>query len=317
MTKISDGIIGLAVADALGVPVEFQSRAVLEQNPVVNMRAYGTYNQPKGTWSDDSSLTFCLADSLCDGYDLKSMARKFIAWKNAEIWTPHGAVFDIGNTTSRSIRVLDKIFKTNDLERFEYLKYEADEYSNGNGSLMRIFPLYFYLKGKSIETQFNVIWDVSALTHGHIRSAIACLIYLVLIDEIVKGQNPKEAYKTTQKRIKSFYKTQDLSTHEQAIFSRVIEQNIALEKRANIKSDGYVIHSLEAAIWCFLNQDSYESTVLTAVNLGEDTDTTAAIVGGLAGLYYGKKAIPTDWISSLVQLNKIEQLCDRVEKKYQ
>ena len=96
---VHSAIIGLAVADALGVPVEFEDRSKLAADPVTDIRGYGTYNQPPGTWSDDSSLTFCLADSLCEGYDLADIARKFVAWRKAEIWTPHGEVFDIGMTT--------------------------------------------------------------------------------------------------------------------------------------------------------------------------------------------------------------------------
>jgi len=103
MNPVRNALIGLAIGDALGVPVEFNSRADLDDNPVKEMRAFGTYNQPKGTWSDDSSLTFCLAEALLDGIQLKSIAKNFVAWKQEAYWTAHNEVFDIGITTSKSI----------------------------------------------------------------------------------------------------------------------------------------------------------------------------------------------------------------------
>jgi len=218
MNKVRDALIGLAVGDAIGVPVEFQSREELDKDPVIDMREYGTYNQPKGTWSDDSSLTFCLADSLLSGYNLKDIANKFIAWRDNNEWTPHGTVFDIGITTNKSISKLKKHISDNNEESIKSINSNADEFSNGNGSLMRILPLYFYIKEFPINKQFEIIWEVSALTHGHIRSAISCLIYLVLIDEIIKGKTKFEAYETTQQKIKGFFKSQKYLNLKKNIF---------------------------------------------------------------------------------------------------
>jgi len=310
-------LIGLAIGDALGVPVEFQSRAELKKSPVSDMRAYGTYNQPKGTWSDDSSLTFCLAESLLGSYGLKDIAEKLISYKTEAHWTPYGEVFDIGITTSQSIDVLIKIMESGDIERLKTLKYEADEYSNGNGSLMRILPLYFYLKEKGLEENFDTIWEVSALTHGHIRSAIACLLYLILCDELIKPGDKAEAYAGMQKRVKSFFDQREIADREKAHFQRIVNQDIHAQPEQEIKSSGYVIDSLEAAIWCLMKSDSYEATVLRAVNLGEDTDTTAAIAGGLAGLLYSEVDFPAEWKQALARVGEIEELCDGLEAKYE
>lgn len=137
-TVIHSSIFGLVVGDALGVPVEFKKRDFLKRFPVTDMQAYGVHDQPLGTWSDDSSLTFCLAESLCSGYNLDHIAQKFLQWFNAEIWTPHGKVFDIGIATAEAIKMIkhgaDPI-----------LCGGASEMDNGNGSLMRILPLLFYL----------------------------------------------------------------------------------------------------------------------------------------------------------------------------
>ncbi|MFK7946447.1 MAG: ADP-ribosylglycohydrolase family protein [Saprospiraceae bacterium] len=317
MNLARDIIIGVAVADAVGVPVEFQSRTKLNLMPVKTMRSYGTYNQPKGTWSDDSSLTFCLADSLTKGFDLIDITKQFIHWKNYAKWTPHGEVFDIGITTSNAINILDTLIKQQKFDELLHLKSD-DEYTNGNGSLMRISPLYFYLKSKkeSIESQFETIWQVSALTHGHIRSAIACTIYLIMMEELVNRNEIETAYVNTQNRTKIFFQNSVISQKEIQHFDRLIEHDISKLERKSIKSDGYVMSSLEAAFWCLLNSKSYEETVLKAVNLGSDTDTTAAIVGGLAGVVYGVDGIPNDWYKSLVKLEKVEQLCDKLWIKH-
>lgn len=316
MNKVRDALIGLAVGDAIGVPVEFQSREELDKNPVIDMREYGTYNQPKGTWSDDSSLTFCLADSLISGYNLKDIANKFIAWRDNNEWTPHGTVFDIGITTTKSISKLKKHIYDNNEESIKSINSDADEFSNGNGSLMRILPIYFYIKDFQIKKQFEIIWEVSALTHGHIRSAISCLIYLVLIDEILKEKTKFEAYKETQQKIKTFFQLQQISEFEQKHFRRLIDKDISKVDRKEIQSSGYVIHSLEASFWCFLNSKTYKDTILNAVNLGHDTDTTAAIVGGITGIYYGEQAIPESWRNNLVKKEEIENLCDKLNRKY-
>lgn len=316
MNKVRDGILGLVVGDALGVPVEFQSRAELERNPVTDMRGYGTYYQPKGTWSDDSSLALALADSLKNGYDLEDIARKFVSWRYEATWTPHGEVFDIGNTTAESLQMLKKILESGDPADLEWMKHRGDEHSNGNGALMRILPLYFYLHDKSPEQQSDIIWDVSGLTHGHIRSALACSIYLVMADEIVKGRDLQEAYARTRRRAADIFLKNRVPEQEQRHFRRIVALDISEASRNAIYSAGYVIYSLEAAFWSLLNSNSYEETVLTAVNLGEDTDTNAAIAGGLAGLYYGAERIPSSWLQSIVRLEEIEQLCNELNEIY-
>ncbi|WP_394749975.1 ADP-ribosylglycohydrolase family protein [Spongiimicrobium salis] len=316
MKTIKDGILGLAIGDAIGVPVEFKSREALDVAPVTDIRGFGTYGQPPGTWSDDSSLTFCLAEALLEEFSLKRIANNFILWKEEMIWTPHGNVFDIGIQTSKSIDILQEILDNNDDASLELLRYEADEYTNGNGSLMRILPLYYILKDSIIEEEFKRIWTVSALTHGHIRSAISCLIYLVLIDELIKGREKQKAYQKTRERITRFFVLRAISHREVEVFNRIIKNDVQLLTRNEIRSSGYVIHSLEASIWCFLHADTYKETILKAVNLGDDTDTTAAIAGGLAGVFYGFEAFPKNWYHSLSRLDDIEELCTSLELKY-
>ena len=181
------GIMGVAVGDALGVPVEFMSRNMLNAKPVTDMLGYGTHNQPEGTWSDDSSLTFCLVESLCRGFDLQDIGRRFVRWFDEGYWTPHGAVFDIGNATSRAISRL----------RAGVAPAQAggtDEYSNGNGSLMRILPVALYFANFETEELLNATHRISCLTHAHPRSQMACGLYNMMIVELLKGASQQEAY---------------------------------------------------------------------------------------------------------------------------
>ncbi|MFK7934523.1 MAG: ADP-ribosylglycohydrolase family protein [Saprospiraceae bacterium] len=308
-------LLGVAVADAVGVPYEFSPRERMESNPAKReMIGFGRYNVPAGTWSDDSSLTFCLAESLVEkGYDLVDLAKRFIAWKNQAHWTATGVVFDIGITTSRAISELQRtVNQTNALQQLQMLKYLGDEYDNGNGSLMRILPLLFYIKGKPIAEQFEIIKDVAALTHRHIRGAMCCLIYLRLAEHLLGGEEKVAAYQKVRKEIQRFWNEMDFSANEAKLFIRIIERDVRDIPKAEIKSGGYVMESIEAALWCFLHQDNYVDTVLTAINLGHDTDTTAAIVGGLAGLYYGVEGIPQDWLETLKRREDIEELGKRL-----
>ena len=316
MSKIENTFIGFSLADALGVPVEFLTRENLKQNPLDKMIGYGCYGQPEGTWSDDSSLGFCLADSLCNGYDLKDIAQNFVAWKNEEIWTPHGYVFDIGNQTRNAIYLLNDILENKDYKALKVLKYDQDERTNGNGSLMRIIPLLFYIKGKPIKEQFEIIWEVSALTHPHIRSAMACLIYLKFAEFVYDGLSLKKAYTKMKDVVNSFFVESEISKNETQLFDRILKNNIQNYKENEIKTQGYVLYTLEASFWCLLNTDSYLDSVFKAINLGEDTDTTACVVGGVAGMFYGLKKVPKKWINNLARIDDIKKLSMRFNKKY-
>jgi ADP-ribosyl-[dinitrogen reductase] hydrolase len=318
LNTIKSVLFGVAVGDALGVPVEFQTREYLTNNPVTDMQEFGTHNQLKGTWSDDSSLTFCLAEVLSNWGTphLLILASSFVNWRGGYLWTPYGKVFDIGNATNSSIKKLGKLVWLKDVDGLKSLRSNTDVNSNGNGSLMRILPLVFYIKGKSIEEQFEIIWDVSALTHPHIRSAYACLFYLRFAENLLNNKSCMEAYILTQKDISIFFESTDTSEEERLQFSRLLDQNFSILPENEIKSTGYVIDTLEAAIWCILNSKTYSETVLKAVNLGEDTDTTAAVAGGLAGLIYGFENIPSEWVSQLARKNDIEKLAERFAKKY-
>ena len=301
--RLQGAVWGHAVGDALGVPVEFTSRHVLEKAPVVNMRGYGTHNQPPGTWSDDTSLMLCTLENLIEGGDLTSLAAKFIAWRDEAYWTPHGAVFDIGGATSQAISRLK--------QGVEPLQAGGiNERSNGNGSLMRILPVAF-LPGLTDDQAADMAHDLSALTHRHPRSRMAGGLFILLARRLVDGQDTGSAYEESIRAGFDIYKGRPDFSTELFHFDRFLNGRLARLSEAEIRSTGYVVHTLEAAVWCLLNSRSFNETVLKAVNLGDDTDTTAAVAGGLAGAAGGIESIPVEWRELLAGGGDIESIISR------
>lgn len=301
--KILGGFFGLCVGDALGVPYEGNNRKLMKKNPATDMIGYGSHFQPAGTWSDDSSLSFCLAESICDGLDYKNIADKFVAWLHKGYWTPYGKAFDIGMTTRIAIGNLKKGIDP-------LLAGGVGEFSNGNGSLMRILPLAFYLRNHNLAEQFNITHRVSDLTHRTLRSEMACGIYIQFAINLINGLNPLDAYNKMQEVANKFY-SQNEFIKELPHFKRILKSKIYRIPESKIKSSGYVIDTLEASLWCVLNNESYVDTVLSAVNLGYDTDTTACVAGGVAGIYYGFKSIPDKWINKIARKNDIKKLAKK------
>jgi ADP-ribosylglycohydrolase len=304
-SKVLAGLMGLCIGDALGVPVEFSTREELTQNPVVDMNSQNSWSELPGTWSDDSSLTFCLAESLCQGFSLQAIADSFCCWYYEQKWTARGRVFDIGITTQMAIEKLRR--GVTPLQSGDTV-----ERSNGNGSLMRILPLAYYHKNLTFQVLLERVHQVSCITHAHPRSQMACGIYISIVIALLEGSNPKVAYQEGLNRVEPLYQKYPYNQeihHFERIFSREINA-LSIE---SINSEGYVIDTLEAGLWCFLNTSSYAEAVLEAVNLGEDTDTTAAVTGGLAGIYYGVESIPIDWINTIARKDDIIALANRLE----
>lgn len=305
-------LLGLAVGDALGVPVEFESRSRRLQDPVLTMSGYGTHNQPAGTWSDDASLTFCLAETLAksetDLINLDELGRRFINWLDYGYWTPHGSVFDVGVATRAAIERLRA--------GVEPEKAGGDrKYDNGNGALMRILPLVFsplWQKAAPQERQL-LTHRVCSLTHRHPRSTLACYLYLEAAWGIIQGSTPSQAHERLCRDIP--LNLIPPLAKEIEHFTRVLNKNLPSIPSPDIYSTGYVVHTLEAALWSLLRGKSYADIVLAAVNLGDDSDTTGAVTGGLAGVYFGSNQIPDNWLDSIARKTDIEELADRLFKK--
>ena len=257
-------LIGTAVGDALGVPLEFQQREMLKANPVTDMREYGTHKQPKGTWSDDTSLMLCLAESMVEGLDVNKLAQNFIAWKNDNLWTPHGWVFDIGIGTRIAIERLENGMTPE-------LAGGLDERDNGNGSLMRILPLVLHFKDLNIDERYEWTKQISSITHAHVRSVMACFYYLEFAKKIIEGKDKFQAYNDLQSELTQYFDQREINPIEIHKFNRLLVEDISKVDEDNIKSSGYVIDTLEASIWSILTTNNYKDAILKAVNLGHDT----------------------------------------------
>ena len=303
------GIYGLVVGDAMGVPVEFTSGEDRKIDPVTDMIGYGTYNQPEGTWSDDSSMALATLVSIRDKgeIDYKDIMERFHDWCMYGAYTPFDEVFDIGIATSRAIMKY-----SNGAKPLE--SGGKTEWDNGNGSLMRILPVCLYIveqqkyKKLSDGEAIDIIHNCSALTHAHLRSKIACGIYYFLVKAVLNKDG--ELIERLQQGVDNAFKYYGESTESELDnYNRLISLSEFKDTPENqIKSTGYVVYTLEAAIWCLVNSSSYEEVILKAVNLGDDTDTVAAITGGLAGLYYGYDNIPDKWKSKLQKRDWIDSL---------
>ena len=311
-------MIGHAVGDALGVPVEFCEREELDADPVTDMRGFGTYDVPAGAWSDDTSMSLATLDSLTSGnVDLFGIMVNFAQWLGQNEYTPTGETFDAGRTYSEAILDFINISYCKDHgfilpPGFDMSSCgKKEERSNGNGSLMRIHPVAFIAWcNRQVHAEWEtVIEKVSALTHAHERSVLGCKIYTFVLFHLL-NEPSKVSVKLALHMAECFFAHNPEYDHYQRLF----EMNFADLPREQIKSSGYVVDTLEAALWCLLTTDSYKDCVLKAVNLGSDTDTVAAVAGGLAGVLYGYDAIPAEWRNTLIKREYIEEMCEKLCK---
>jgi ADP-ribosylglycohydrolase len=297
--RVVAALLGHAIGDALGVPVEFRSRVDILRQPVTDLQGYGTHHQPRGTWSDDTSLTLCTAEALCEGYDLRRMGQSFTRWLDHNHWTPHGEVFDIGMTTRAAIGRLRRV---EDPRRAG----PRDLHSNGNGSLMRILPLALYLAYTDTETRQKAAMEASCLTHAHPRSQLACAFYAEVVSRLVQGAGIQDAYEHTRGLMATVIERD--FPDERLAFALLLDPGLADRPADKIDGSGYVLHTLAASLWCCLNTASFQEAVLRAVNLGEDTDTTGAVTGGLAAVLHGPSSLPERWLHALARYDDIRNL---------
>lgn len=289
MNKIYNGIMGLVVGDALGVPFEFKKR---DSFTATDMRGHGTYNQPPGTWSDDSSMTLATVESIgrLGRIDPADIMENFFRWLNNADFTPWGKVFDVGAATQRAITRYANGKPLEDCGGKSVM-------DNGNGALMRILPLAF------TDCRPESICRVTGMTHNTAICKAASLIYIAIALQLIAGKDKGKAVFAGLDCAKAVCNMPEE-------FARI--PDIEALTRDEIRSTGYVVDTLEAALWCVLKTDSYRDCVLTAVNLGEDTDTVAAVAGGLAGIIYGcggESGIPDEWIAQIPRRDWIKALC--------
>ena len=305
MSIVKDGIIGHAIGDAMGVPIEFTLRENLLDNPVTEMLGHGTYDVEKGSFSDDTSMEIALIDSYVkkEEFDYDDIMNNFFFFFFEGKFTPDDKLFDIGITCSTAVN--------NYLKGTPPLESGLDDYnSNGNGSLMRILPVVYYAHYKKLKQVeiLELVRKVSSLTHRHEISIIGCYLYVNYVLNIINGKDKYAALSMLKALDLSMFKEENVEKYH-----RILEDNLKDLKLNDIRSSGYIVDSLEAALWVVLNTDSYSSSIIGAINLGEDTDTIGAITGSITGILYGYNSIPKSWLESLRKREYLEQYCRSFE----
>lgn len=314
-----DGMYGLAVGDALGVPYESCSLDEMKANPCTDMIGYKHHNQPEGSWSDDTSMSLCVADSLSRGYDPEDMMKKFILWKKHKQYTATGVVFDIGRSTRRALNKFE-----------EGLPAECcgdpSEDGNGNGGLMRILPIAVYqcitcdAEAEDLKLFLEPIHASSGLTHAHEISLICCGLFSLTLREWLNcGESAASLLDLSES---AFRKAKIAYTQLGGNFADIIndpelfqQPHMLLNKLPEeLPSWGYVLNTWNIALWSLLTTHNYKECVLKAVNVGGDTDSNAAVAGALAGIIYGKGSIPEEWINKLQNKRLIDLICAKFNK---
>ncbi|MDD4406716.1 MAG: ADP-ribosylglycohydrolase family protein [Bacilli bacterium] len=328
---IKASLYGFAIGDAMGVPIEFITREKLLKNPVTKMLGYGSHDVPEGCWSDDTSMVLATMDSIIKskGINYNDMADKFCEWINDAKYTPTNELFDLGITTKESLvrywnesthktvgigrNTLTAIGKYN-REKVDATKCGGTSISsNGNGSLMRILPIIYYVYYNNIneEKRLNIIKNVSSITHAHEISIIGCFIYTEYILNLLNGIDKFVAYDNLRKINYKKYFSEETIT----LYKRIINNDLISLSINDINSSGYVLNTLEAVLWVTLNTENFKDSILKAINLGNDTDTIGALVGGISGILYGYSNIPNEWIKYLKGKPLLDEISTKFEKK--
>jgi ADP-ribosyl-[dinitrogen reductase] hydrolase len=290
MNKAEDSargcLLGLAVGDALGTTLEFRSRDTYP--PLTDMIGGGPFNLAAGEWTDDTSMTLCLADSLIDCGDLDEtdLMRRFVRWwRNGEN-SVRGKCFDIGITTRTALSEFEKSGVARAGSR--------EPNAAGNGSLMRLAPVvirHHADRGKAVE----VARRQSLTTHAAPACVDACGFFADLLVEAIGGV--ERSVLLSPRKIEG---------HREIV--AIANGGYIGRNRGEIASSGYVVHTLEAALWCAHEATDFREAVLLAANLGDDADTVAAVTGQIAGAIWGESGIPEDWIAKLAW-------CDRIRNR--
>ncbi len=285
-------LLGLACGDAVGTTVEFRPRGSFE--PLTDMVGGGPFRLPVGAWTDDTSMALCLAESLLEkgGFDPVDQLTRYVRWFREGHLSATDVCFDIGNTVRDA---LVRFERTGDA----YCG-STSPYSAGNGSIMRLAPvvLFYHPDAESVD---RYAAESSRTTHGADEGVAACRMLAAVLHALLSGASKEDALAASEPAEWMSERLQDIA-----------RSGYMGRDRARIRGSGYVVDSLEAGLWCFHRSGSFEEAVLTAANLGEDADTTAAVCGQLAGACYGAAGIPPRWLDRLVMRETMEVWADRL-----
>jgi len=285
-------LLGLAVGDAVGTTVEFSPRGSFK--PLTDMVGGGPFHLQAGQWTDDTSMALCLAVSLveCNRFDALDQMKRYCRWAETGYLSSTGACFDIGNTVASALR---RFRQTGD--PFAGLR---DPHTAGNGCIMRLapIPMFFF---PDMEAAEHFAAESSRTTHAAAECIDACRLLARIICRALSGRPKDEVVLGDSKTF--------VGSEKIVAIARGAYQG---KSEGDISGSGYVVDSLEAAMWCFVHTHSFEEAILMAANLGDDADTTAAVCGQIAGAYYGARQIPAPWIERLALQSEITELADRL-----
>lgn len=307
--SIINSLYGFIVGDAFGVPFEFETRENMKNINIGEMIGFKKHNKPAGTWSDDTSMTLATIDSINDTLDInyEDLMVRYCSWLLNNNYTSDGKVFDVGITTNKAI----KLYVNTNLEATKCGSLGLKE--NGNGSLMRMMPVCFYLIHSNYgeDEIVNIINNFSSMTHAHEISRLGCFIYYYYMKNILMGHDKETAYQ----KMCSFDYSKYYSLNSIDYYKRLLSKKIKDEKKEKIQSSGFIVDTIEAVIWTILNTENFKSSIIESVNLGGDTDTIGAITGSIAGILYGYENIPVEWIEKIPKKEYLNSLISKFDNE--
>lgn len=289
-------LLGLAAGDALGTTIEFSPIGDPFKPRVTEIVGGGPFQLPAGGWTDDTSMALCLADSLiaCGGFDARDQIERYVRWYRDGENSHTGTCFDIGNTTSSA---LSRFMRSG-----EPYAGSTDPHSAGNGSLMRLVPVA--IAARSEQQAIEWAGESSRITHGAASCVDSCRFYGRLLWHALNGASREQLFDP------ALANGLDLGPDVAAVAAGSYRQK--QPGRGGIRGSGYVVNSLEAALWAFANSTTFRDGAILAVNLGEDTDTTGAVFGQIAGAYYGIDGIPQSWRKTVLWADDILLRADQL-----
>lgn len=292
-------LLGLAAGDALGTTLEFRTPGTFK--PIDDMIGGGPFGLQPGMWTDDTSMALCLAESLIEtgGFDPADQMRRYVRWYKEGYLSSNGYCFDIGNTVQEALLHF--------IDTDEVYAGSTDPYSAGNGSLMRLAPIPMHFAGRP-EDAIAMSGLSSRTTHGAVEAIDACRYFGGLLVGALNGSDKMTLVGDFYCPVEGYWEKSPLTKR----ISEVAAGSFKRKQPPEIRGTGYVVESLEAALWAFHNSGTFREGALMAANLGDDADTTAAIYGQVAGAHYGASGIPAEWRTRLALESTITRFADRL-----
>ena len=292
-------LVGLAVGDAMGTVLEFKARGAFE--PVTGMLGGGPFHLQPGEWTDDTSIALCLAESLMEkqGFDACDQMERYVRWYREGHYSVKPYCFDIGNTVREALTRFEK--------SGEPFSGSTNPYTAGNGSIMRLAPVPMAFASKP-QDAIRMSAESSRTTHAAQEALDACRYMGGLIAGALNGEDKETFLSEGYAPVKGLWEREPLAEKIRDIAGGSFKRKSEVE----IHASGYVVHTLEAALWAFSGSDNFQDGCLKAINLGDDADTTGAVYGQIAGAYYGITGIPTTWLQRLAQRELIEDFARRL-----